>query len=327
MKKFLFTCALVGPAMLFFAVYAYGLAVTVDSRQVEFEGQPPAVVGGRTLVPVRGVFEALGFEVHWNAEALQVTLIRPEDVIVITVGSETFSTNGWDYEFDVPAQIIEGRTMIPLRAVLESVGYDLDWIEEAGTIAISRFDVWENERPSALVSEFSGELPDGFHPLAFNSPEVDYTMSISFAPTDFTELTHEILPSLNLPVVRAHAAHTDGALEYILILVSDDDDDFRPLRIRIGEGELRSESTVYGFSDDVPLQVAYAHGIPVTTLMLDASGWGPLYFQSEFTVDGIMFRIAFYDSLRSGQLRMTELVNQIILGDMPNLLVLTGAGR
>jgi len=111
--------------------------VLVNGTAVNFTDQPPVIVDGRTLVPVRGVFEALGFDVSWNQGARQATLSRANDTIVITLGNATFTTNGASHTLDVPAQIIGGRTMLPIRAVLESVGYELAWDENTRTIIIS----------------------------------------------------------------------------------------------------------------------------------------------------------------------------------------------
>ena len=113
------------------------ISVIVNNAFVNFEGQGPAIVGDRTLVPVRGVFETLGFAVDWDEPTRQATLTRAGAVVQITIDSAAFTTNGQTHMLDVPAQIINDRTMLPLRAVLESVGYELDWIEATRTILVS----------------------------------------------------------------------------------------------------------------------------------------------------------------------------------------------
>ena len=113
------------------------ITVTLNGAIVAFEGQGPEIVGGRTLVPVRGVFEAMNFTVDWNDAARQATLTRDDTEIVITIDSATFTTNGTSHTLDVPAQIIGGRTLVPLRAVLESVGYALDWNDATRTVIIT----------------------------------------------------------------------------------------------------------------------------------------------------------------------------------------------
>lgn len=112
------------------------IAVNVNGQPVNFTDQQPTIIDGRTLVPVRGVFETLGFDVSWNQEARQVTLSRANDTIIITIDSATFTINGESHPLDVPAQIIGGSTMLPIRAVLESVGYELKWDGNTRTVVI-----------------------------------------------------------------------------------------------------------------------------------------------------------------------------------------------
>ncbi|MCL2416296.1 MAG: copper amine oxidase N-terminal domain-containing protein, partial [Defluviitaleaceae bacterium] len=104
------------------------IRVTIDGEAVLFQGQQPVISDGRTLVPIRGVFETLGFDVGWNQNARQATLTRGSDTIIITIDSATFTHNGISHALDVPAQIINGSTLLPIRAVLERVDYEVDWI-------------------------------------------------------------------------------------------------------------------------------------------------------------------------------------------------------
>jgi len=124
-------------AMLDNRLAAPAVGVTVDGRPVSFADQPPVIIDGRTLVPVRGVFEALGFEVDWEASTQRATLTREGDTVIITVGSASFTTNGVSHTLDVPSQIIGGRTMLPFRAVVESVGYSVGWDAATQTVVIS----------------------------------------------------------------------------------------------------------------------------------------------------------------------------------------------
>jgi len=131
------------------------ILVYVEGVRVHFSGQQPVIVDGRTLVPIRGVFEALGFYPTWNGEARQAALSRFPDSIIITIDSNMFLANGTYHALDVPAQLINGSTMVPLRAVLESVGYELDWDDVTRSILVT------NNRPT----EEAPELPQGT-PLA-----------------------------------------------------------------------------------------------------------------------------------------------------------------
>ena len=137
MKRIITAAAVLMLAMLApTALHASQINVTIDGVEVDFEGRPPVIVDGRTLVPVRGVFEALGFDVDWEQTTQTATLTSTEYTITISIGSDTFTTNSTSYTLDVPAQIIGGRTMLPIRAVLESVGYNVDWDESTNTVIV-----------------------------------------------------------------------------------------------------------------------------------------------------------------------------------------------
>jgi len=160
------------------------ITVVVDGSRIDFEGQPPVIVDGRTLVPVRGVFEQLGFDVEWDGDTRQVRLGRPYgpvrtgwQQVVITIDSADFrvyteiGSNAYPeisvYSLEVPAQIIGGRTMLPLRAVLESVGYYLGWDGGARTVLIGT-------TPFA----FTNELPTQEAPASTETPPAVTTSDV-----------------------------------------------------------------------------------------------------------------------------------------------------
>ena len=150
MKKYLTTTILTLLAALFIAlpVYANDIRVTVNGEPVVFTGQTPVIVDGTTLVPVRGVFEHLGFDVQWNPDTRQVSLTRDGGEVLITIGSGMIIFDGFQQnsgapsrfqqDSGVPAQIINGSTMLPLRVILENVGYELDWDGSTNTVLITQ---------------------------------------------------------------------------------------------------------------------------------------------------------------------------------------------
>ena len=117
--------------------YAETIGVNINGMAVVFADQTPVIVDGRTLVPVRGVFEELGFEVDWNPDTRTAILESADFLVLIPIDSEVFTTNGEEFTLDVPAQIINGRTMLPIRAVVASVGYDVDWDSHTRTVLIT----------------------------------------------------------------------------------------------------------------------------------------------------------------------------------------------
>ena len=148
------------------------ITVIVNGQEVLFPDQRPVIVDDRTLVPVRGVFEAIGFVVDWDEETSTALLSDSEGVfnITIQIGEPHFSVGVFNPDMpvghanivalDVPAQIIGGRTMLPLRAVLESAGYRLDWDETTRTINIasaSENGNLPNESMANIQMDFAGE--------------------------------------------------------------------------------------------------------------------------------------------------------------------------
>ena len=154
----MFTMLIFSPA----SIQASQVHVTIDGRQVSFTDQGPTIVDGRTLVPVRGVFEELGFEVNWEQDTETARLIRSEHEVALTIGSATFITNDESRTLDVPAQIIGGRTMLPIRAVLESVGYSVGWVQETNTVSISSSGMQATNENIGRFNHSDGINEDGF---------------------------------------------------------------------------------------------------------------------------------------------------------------------
>lgn len=107
-----------------------------NGNHVEDKG---VIVDGRTLVPVRGVFEYMGYTVDWDNATKTATLTNEKKGIVITLtnGNEGFTVNDKTITPDVPQQIINGRFMLPLRAVGEAIDARVKWYEDKKTAIIN----------------------------------------------------------------------------------------------------------------------------------------------------------------------------------------------
>lgn len=132
MKRF---AAVFTAALMLMSVNAFAVTVNVNSQPIDTEA---VIVDGRTLVPVRGVFEALGYNVEWDNETKTATISNDTHNVVIVAGESTFTADGETITPEVPQQIIEGRFMLPLRAVGESVNLDVQWNDETKTVDISK---------------------------------------------------------------------------------------------------------------------------------------------------------------------------------------------
>lgn len=87
----------------------------------------PLAIDGRTLVPIRFISEALGSSVQWDKKTGRVTIINKRTWIDLWPGEKQMIVDGKTVYLDVSSQIIQNRTMIPLRAVAESMNLSVQW--------------------------------------------------------------------------------------------------------------------------------------------------------------------------------------------------------
>jgi Copper amine oxidase N-terminal domain len=99
--------------------------------------QPPVVVQGRVLVPLRGVFERLGTTVNWDPVAHTVLAQRGGTTISLQPGSTQVLVNGQPRILDVPPMVIRGQTMVPLRFITQALGAAVTWNAAASTVQIN----------------------------------------------------------------------------------------------------------------------------------------------------------------------------------------------
>lgn len=113
-----------------------GISVTIDKQKISFDVEPQ-LVEGRTLVPLRKIFEALGAEVLWDSSSRTVIGTKGSKFIKLTIDSTNAYVNGVLYKLEVPARIIDGRTMVPVRFISESFGCKVDWDAISQTVSIT----------------------------------------------------------------------------------------------------------------------------------------------------------------------------------------------
>ncbi|MBS3985772.1 MAG: phosphate ABC transporter substrate-binding protein PstS [Selenomonadales bacterium] len=112
------------------------IAIVLDGREIRGDAAPQ-IIGGRTMVPMRLIFEALGAEVTWT-EATQTVGGRQGNIsISLIIGNRSATVGGRAVSLDQPAQIIAGRTFVPVRFVAESLGATVEWDEAQRTVRIT----------------------------------------------------------------------------------------------------------------------------------------------------------------------------------------------
>ena len=114
---------------------------TVDGKTNTLDS-PPVIKNGRTLVPIRAIIEALGGTVGWDGAARKATVTLGSTSLQLWIGKSAATVNGTSTPIDstnakVVPEIINGRTMLPLRFVSENLGAAVGWDQSTQTITIT----------------------------------------------------------------------------------------------------------------------------------------------------------------------------------------------
>lgn len=124
------------PAQLFVHKKLYDIDVVMDGKTLEFD-VPPISANGRTMVPLRTIFEALGAKVEWDGATKTITGTKDKTVIVLKLDSKTAKVNGKTVVLDAAPLSIKGRTLVPVRFISESLGANVEWDGKTKTVIIT----------------------------------------------------------------------------------------------------------------------------------------------------------------------------------------------
>jgi L,D-peptidoglycan transpeptidase YkuD (ErfK/YbiS/YcfS/YnhG family) len=111
------------------------IKVNLNGKELSFDVRP-VITGGRTLVPARAIFEALGLTLEWDEKTGTVTGKNEAKTIVLMAGHDKAIIDGNISNLDVPARIIDNRMMVPVRFISECFGAQVGWNQENSTVII-----------------------------------------------------------------------------------------------------------------------------------------------------------------------------------------------
>lgn len=100
----------------------------------------PFIKNNRTMVPLRFVGEALGYDVSWEESTRTAILKNKENTVRIPIDSDTFTINGKEHKFDSKPTMKDNRTMLSIS----NIGYALGLVEGTNII-------WEEGTRTVLV--------------------------------------------------------------------------------------------------------------------------------------------------------------------------------
>lgn len=156
--------------------FAEGTQVVIDGVPVNFteSSGAPFIENGRTLVPLRATMEAFGAEVGWEDETKTAVVSYGGTTVRCRIGEAAVYRNGTRIENDAAACIVNSRTYLPIRAVLEAFGAEVDWdgrvlvksaygafwqsMETGGTEDPYVWDRWNRAMEALNGADYAGAL-------------------------------------------------------------------------------------------------------------------------------------------------------------------------
>ncbi len=119
---------------------AEGISVRINGSEVSFD-QPPISINDRTMVPMRAIFEALGASVDWDDATQTAISDMGGTTVIMTIGSNVMYVNSMPVALDTPAQMVNDRTLVPVRAIAEAFDCNVEWDDSTQTVDIS----WQDD--------------------------------------------------------------------------------------------------------------------------------------------------------------------------------------
>lgn len=114
-----------------------GISVMVNGSAVTFDVKPQ-IIKDSTMVPVRAILEKMGYALTFDAKTGVIKATEGKNEITMTIGSPVVKMGEKTYDAPVAPMIIDGRTLIPLRALGEISGYAVKWDEATQTASLTK---------------------------------------------------------------------------------------------------------------------------------------------------------------------------------------------
>ena len=195
------------------------IKVLINDREIEFD-QPPIIKDDRTLVPMRAIFEAMGCEVIWDDGTIDVWK-DDENIMTLWIDDPEMYLAEIDehIELDVPPQIVNDRTLVPVRAISESMGAHVQWYGDTRTVDImywpgySGTTIYEDYyRNHSDILNFGLFLEDNPHMADSNGYIYSYTTE-----TDIDSIVDDYIEELEFEGFEFIDVYDEnGAIHYIM---------------------------------------------------------------------------------------------------------------
>ncbi len=180
-------------------IYSTNIKLFINGNEMKDLPMPPVIYNDYTLVPAREVFEPLGAVVDWKSETKEIYVGKDNELLILQINNKIANFNSDELEMNIPPQIINNKTMIPLRFVAETFGLEVEWKGDKREAHVNEIIIEEPEptpspipsptatpRPTASASPST--TPSASPSTTPNNTNIRKAEDIS--PTQITEQTH-----------------------------------------------------------------------------------------------------------------------------------------
>lgn len=112
------------------------IKIIYNNKVLAFD-TPPTTENDRTLVPMRFLFEQMGADVEWDSVTQTAIVKKQNEIITFSIDNTAATVNGIQKTMDVPARLINDKTLVPLRFLSEELGFNVEWNEAERLVTIS----------------------------------------------------------------------------------------------------------------------------------------------------------------------------------------------
>ncbi len=170
----------------------------------------PYTVNGRTMVPVRIVAETFGADVQYIHDESKVIITMDDKKISMVIGQDVADVNGTKVKLDVPTVETNGRTLVPLRFVSETLGFDIKYLASTQQILITNDPaVIEINGTKLFLSDFKAmcKLVCENYGMDMNEEVANYTLSLMMQTVFFEAEAEKWGMSGIDPILYSSLAH------------------------------------------------------------------------------------------------------------------------
>ncbi len=203
----------------FLVVFAFSIIITANTFCSESDisvsvngadiktNVPPRIIDGRTMLPVRDIFEMMGATVIWTESTKEIKGVKGSNTVIMHINDTSFTLNGVEASMDTPPVIIEGRTLAPARYVAESFGAKVSWNEKEKCIEIIYDELLE--ATTETTTEETTEITTETTIVTTRNETKESTQTSSVA----TEYTPELIKRVQADIKKAIDSYSLGSAD------------------------------------------------------------------------------------------------------------------